>query len=122
MAPIRSERRPKCRRRSWLTISRRRSISPRWKATIALSAGMSSGSESAPAMKQLYQEDQQDAASGGALGGSPYGPAPVDAFEQHRQLRRSQRHRAGGRLRPHEAAAFQAFGKQAQPVSVIPED
>jgi len=37
--------------------------------------------------------------------------APVDAFEQHRQLRRCQRHAAArGGLRPDEATAFQALG------------
>ncbi len=38
--------------------------------------------------------------------------APVDAFEQHGQLRRRQRHAAGTGLRPNEASAFQSLGQQ----------
>lgn len=35
---------------------------------------------------------------------------PVDALQQHRELRAAQRHRARRRLRPHKAAALQALG------------
>ena len=37
--------------------------------------------------------------------------APVDPFEQHRELRTAQVHRTACRLRPHEAAALQALGE-----------
>ena len=48
-------------------------------------------------------------------------PAPVYAFEQHRQLRLRQRHSAVGSLRPDEAAALKALGQQAQAVAAPPQ-
>jgi hypothetical protein len=47
--------------------------------------------------------------------------SPVDAFQQHRQLRARQCHRAAARLWPHEARSFQALGKQTHPVPVMPQ-
>jgi len=49
------------------------------------------------------------------------GPAPVDAFEQHRQLRRRQRHAARCGLRPDEATTLQSLGQQHQPLAVEPQ-
>src|SRR5262245_37997714 len=49
------------------------------------------------------------------------GSTPVDAFEQHRQLRRRQMHRAGRDLWPHEPTALEAFREEAQPVSIRPQ-
>src|SRR5512132_2025590 len=43
---------------------------------------------------------------------------PVDPLEQHRQLRRAQRHRALARLRPDEPAALQPLGEQAETLTV----
>src|SRR3546814_12881476 len=47
--------------------------------------------------------------------------APVDTFQQHRQLRGGQTY--GSRLccRPHEAAILQPFGQQAHAVATPPE-
>ena len=49
---------------------------------------------------------------------SPRRHAPVDAFQQHRQLRRRQRHRAFFRLRPDEAAFLEPLGEQAQTLAI----
>src|SRR5579864_7426450 len=46
---------------------------------------------------------------------------PVDPLEQHRKLRLRQGDHAARRLWPHESSAFQALGKQAEPVSVEPK-
>ena len=46
--------------------------------------------------------------------------APVDAFEQHGQLRRAQRDRAGIGLWPDETAMLESFRHQAQSVAVAP--
>lgn len=43
---------------------------------------------------------------------------PVDAFEQHRQLRRCQRHAPVRDLRPDELAVLEPLGEQAQAVAV----
>ena len=48
-------------------------------------------------------------------------PSPVDAFQQHRELRAAQRHHAFVRLRPDEAAAFETLGEQTQAVAIPPE-
>jgi hypothetical protein len=50
--------------------------------------------------------------------------APVDAFDQHRRLRRRERDRAiiARHHRPHEAALVDAFAEQAQPVAVPEQD
>src|ERR1700721_4584683 len=50
-----------------------------------------------------------------------YRPSPVDAFEQHRELRAAQRDHSFVRLRPYEAAPFETFGEQAESVAVPPE-
>ena len=60
--------------------------------------------------------------SNGALRRGSNGTAPVDAFEQHRQLRRTQGHRAMGRLGPHELARFEPLGEQTQPVTIPPQE
>lgn len=46
---------------------------------------------------------------------------PVYAFEQHRQLRRRQMHRAGRALRPHEPTTLETLGEEAQPIAISPE-
>src|SRR5438046_2588414 len=46
---------------------------------------------------------------------------PIDALEQHRKLRRRQRHRATVGLWPHEAAALQAFLEQTQTIAAPPQ-
>ncbi len=51
-----------------------------------------------------------------------HGSSPVDAFEQHRQLRCREMHRAVGRLRPHEATALQALGVQIHSVAAPPQE
>ena len=50
-----------------------------------------------------------------------FGAAPVNAFQQHRKLRRSEAHLAGLRHRPYEAAAIHPLGKQAQALAVVPQ-
>jgi len=47
--------------------------------------------------------------------------APIDAFQQHRQLRRRQRYRTTRRTRPDEPSTFQALGEQAHPLAVPPQ-
>ena len=58
--------------------------------------------------------------------GPPYafGHAPVDALDQHRELRRRQRDRAfvPRHPRPHEPALIEPLGEQAQPVAVPEQD
>src|SRR5512144_2284100 len=49
--------------------------------------------------------------------GAPRRP-PVDPLEQHRQLRRAQRHRALPGLRPDEQAPLQPLGEQAETLAV----
>src|SRR5512144_2997713 len=49
--------------------------------------------------------------------GAPRRP-PVDPLEQHRQLRRAQRHRALPGLRPDEPAPLQPLGEQAETLAV----
>src|SRR5512132_310098 len=46
------------------------------------------------------------------------GNPPVDALEQHRQLRRAQRHPALPGLRPDEPAPLQPLGEQAETLTV----
>lgn len=47
---------------------------------------------------------------------------PVDAFEQHRQLRSRQRHTPVlGGLGPHEASRLQTLAEQAHPVAIEPQ-
>src|SRR5690606_8357244 len=46
---------------------------------------------------------------------------PIDAFEQHRQLRRCQMHDTVLRARPDEAAALQALVEKTQPLAVPPQ-
>src|SRR5215469_13577611 len=48
-------------------------------------------------------------------------PPPIDALQQHRQLRWRQRNRAAHRLWPHKTSSLQPLGEQAQTVAVIPE-
>src|SRR5829696_1691006 len=48
--------------------------------------------------------------------------APIDAFEQHRQLRWTQMHRAAVRLRPHEASALQALEVQVHSIPAPPQE
>src|SRR6266566_4968197 len=52
--------------------------------------------------------------------GSPRHP-PVDPLEQHRELRPAQHHNALLSPRPHESAALQPLGEQAQPVAIPPQ-
>src|SRR5215471_18568402 len=47
--------------------------------------------------------------------------SPVNAFQQHRQLRSRQRYRAALCLRPDKAAAFQSLRKQTQTIAIPPE-
>ncbi len=47
---------------------------------------------------------------------------PVDAFQQHRKLRATQLHGTTLGLRPDEAAAFQPLGKQAQTITIPPQE
>src|SRR5579862_5969407 len=51
-----------------------------------------------------------------------YRTPPVDALQQHGQLRACERHLPVFCLRPNESAPLQALGKQAQPVAVPPQD
>src|SRR5450755_4062019 len=50
------------------------------------------------------------------------GPTPVDAFEQHRQLCRTEQHAAGVGQRPHEATSLQTLAQQAHAVPVAPQE
>ncbi len=47
--------------------------------------------------------------------------SPVNAFEQHRKLRRCQMDLATLGLRPDEAASFEPFGQQAQAIAGGPQ-
>src|SRR5215510_3518267 len=47
--------------------------------------------------------------------------SPVNAFQQHRQLRSRQRYTAALSLRPDKAAAFQSLRKQTQTVAIPPQ-
>ena len=47
-----------------------------------------------------------------------YRSSPVHRFDQQRQLRRGQRHRAIDDRRPHEAALLQPFGEETQAAAV----
>jgi hypothetical protein len=47
--------------------------------------------------------------------------APIDTLKKHRQLRSCQSYSSACRLRPHEASSLQSLLKQAQPVSVPPQ-
>src|SRR3546814_11886369 len=49
------------------------------------------------------------------------GTPPVDAFEQHRKLRRGEAHLAGLGDRPDETAAVHALREEAQALAVLPE-
>src|SRR5215472_8557593 len=49
-------------------------------------------------------------------------PPPVDAFQQHRQLRAAQRHCTFFRLRPDETATFQPLGEQTESVAIPPKE
>jgi len=44
--------------------------------------------------------------------------APVDAFQQHRQLRRRQRHTAIPRHRPHEASLLETLGEKPEALAI----
>src|SRR5665213_2199027 len=48
-------------------------------------------------------------------------PAPINAFEQHRQLCVAQMHRATARLWPHEATTLQSLGIQVHAVTAPPQ-
>lgn len=62
------------------------------------------------------------ARSGGQFGRvRSCGHAPVDALQQHGQLRRRQRHASGGGLGPDEAATLQALGQQHEALAVEPQ-
>src|SRR5271165_6650737 len=50
-----------------------------------------------------------------------YRTTPINAFQQHRQLRSRQRHRAITGLRPHEATPLQPLGIQAHPIAIPPQ-
>jgi hypothetical protein len=52
----------------------------------------------------------------------PLRPAPVDAFQQHRQLRTRQTNGPFCSLRPDESSSFKTLGKQTQPVTIEPEN
>jgi hypothetical protein len=47
--------------------------------------------------------------------------APVNALQQHRQLRSRQTHRTTGGLRPDEAPTLQPFLKKTQSVPIEPQ-
>jgi hypothetical protein len=47
--------------------------------------------------------------------------APVDAFEQHRELGATQTDHTFVRLRPDEATALETLGKQAQAIAIPPQ-
>src|SRR6516165_5014101 len=50
--------------------------------------------------------------------------APIEAFDQHRELRRSQSHRAAriAQRWPYEATLLQPLGEETEPVSVPEQD
>jgi len=50
--------------------------------------------------------------------------APVNAFDQHRELRRRERYRAArlAQRRPDEPALLQSLGEETQPVAVPEQD
>src|ERR1700736_2458223 len=50
-----------------------------------------------------------------------HGRAPVNAFKQHRQLRRRQRYGSRRRHRPDEASLFQTLGEQTQTLAIPPQ-
>src|ERR1700679_811100 len=52
----------------------------------------------------------------------PLRPAPVDAFQQHRQLRTRQTNGSFCSLRPDESSSFKTLGKQTQPVTIEPKN
>ena len=52
----------------------------------------------------------------------PLRPPPVDAFQQHRQLRARQENSSFASLRPDESAALKTLLKQTQPVAIEPEN
>jgi hypothetical protein len=47
---------------------------------------------------------------------------PIDAFQQHRQLRTRQTNGAFRSLQPDESAPFQTLGKQTKAVAIEPEN
>ena len=51
----------------------------------------------------------------------PLRPSPVDAFEQHRQLRPAQRNSSALGLGPDETPAFKPLGEQAKTIAVEPQ-
>ena len=50
-----------------------------------------------------------------------FGTTPVDAFQQHRQLRPSERNGPAVRLRPDESTTLQALGEQAKTIAIEPQ-
>ena len=52
----------------------------------------------------------------------PFRTPPVDAFQQHRQLRRRQQYRAFFRLWPDEAACLEPLGEEAQSLTIPAQD
>ena len=47
--------------------------------------------------------------------------APIDALQQHRQLRTRQANGAFRRLRPYESASLQTLGKKTKTVAIEPK-
>jgi len=52
---------------------------------------------------------------------SALGPAPIDAFQKHRQLSAAQRHRSAVCLGPHVTSAFQALRGQTKTIAIEPQ-
>jgi hypothetical protein len=52
----------------------------------------------------------------------PLYSTPINPFQQHRQLSRSQTHRSMGSLWPDEPSSLQSLREQTQPIARPPED
>lgn len=62
------------------------------------------------------------ACSGSATRRRAHRMSPVDPFQEHRQLCRTQMNAPGRCLWPDEAAAFKPLAEQAQAMTIPPED
>jgi hypothetical protein len=49
-------------------------------------------------------------------------PAPIDPFQEHRQLCPSQQDGSFSSLRPHESTLLKTFGKDAKTITIKPEN
>src|SRR5512132_3769896 len=64
----------------------------------------------------MAQDIESSAGTGRTIGAQRR--SPVDPLQQHRELRRAQRHRPLARLRPDEPAPLQPLGEQAETLAV----